>query len=239
MAKKNRIISNLMIFGTSTTAESIFRTVTYHKLYNVIGFVVDKNQREKEKFCNLPVYNLEDIGSKLVPFDKNSDFLFVAIQWNYLNKIRRNVYERLKKEGFKFANIVSPNALIYGTLTGDNCWISDFVVIDTDSKIGNNVFIKTKAYIAHYTTIYDHCFIGSNSFIAGSTEIGEQTYVGISSNIFDGVRIGKKCLIGACTIVKRNLPDFSIIKTENILQTIIQSDSNEIENKLIVAKNVR
>jgi sugar O-acyltransferase (sialic acid O-acetyltransferase NeuD family) len=229
---------NLIIIGASTAAESIYKIVMHHHLFNIIGFAVDKDQRNKDNFCGMPVFNIEDIGEK-IHFDKKKDLLFVAIQWNYLNKIRRNVYERLKNEGFRFANIISPYALIYGNIKGDNCWISDFVVIDTDSYVGNNVYIKTKAYIAHNSIILDHCFIGANSFIAGYVEIGEQSYVGISSNIFDEVKIGQKCLIGACTIVKRHLPDFSIIKTDTSRQIVQQSDSHEIENKLVSAKNIR
>ena len=229
-------MNNLVIFGTSTTAETICKFVLYHKLFNVIGFVVDK--KEFEIFMDLPVYNLSELNEK-ANFDKDKDFLFVAIQWNYLNKIRRNVYERLKSEGYKFANIISPNALIYGNLEGDNCWISDFVIIENDSFIGSNVYIKTKAYIAHYCNIDNHCFIGANSFIAGAVKIGEQSFIGISSNIFDDLRIGKKCLIGACTIVKRDMSDFSSIKTNNEGQFIKQYTEEDIESKLVSSRNVR
>lgn len=227
---------NLVIFGTSTTAESIYEFVVYHKLFNVVGFTVDN--KEINEFKGLPVYNLSELEVKST-FNKNEDFLFVAIQWNYLNKVRRNVYKRLKSEGYKLANIISPNTLIYGEIKGDNCWISDFVIIEHSSKIGSNIYIKTKAYVAHGCIIENHCFIGANSFIAGLVKIGEQSFVGISSNIFDDLVIGKKCLVGACTIVKRNMPDFSSIKTNSENYIVKNYTEDEIESKLVSSKNIR
>jgi acetyltransferase-like isoleucine patch superfamily enzyme len=159
---------NLVIFGTSTTAETIYKFVKFHQLFNVIGFAVDN--KEFAVFNGLPVYNINDLCLD-TSFNKNTDYLFVAIQWNYLNRVRRDVYVRLKSEGFLFANIISPNAIIYGNLKGDNCWISDFVIIDTDTSIGSNTYIKTKAYIAHYCIIEDHCFIGANSLVGGQFKL--------------------------------------------------------------------
>ena len=111
--------------------------------------------------------------------------IFVAIQWNRCNSDRKSVYLRLKKEGFRFANLISPNAIVNGLILGDNCWITDMVVVDFGSIINNNVFVKVMAYVGPNTHICDHCFIGAKSTIGGSTTIGEQSFVGINSTIFN------------------------------------------------------
>ena len=51
--------------------------------------------------------------------------------------------------------------------------------------------------------------------------------------------IGKKCLIGACAVVKRNMPDFSKCATSSSSMVIKQYGENEIEEKLVASKNVR
>lgn len=166
--------------------------------------------------------------------------LFIPVQWNYLNRQRRDLYTRLKNEGYRFVNVIAPNAIIHsGGTIGDNCWISDGTVIESFVTIGNNVFVKSKAWIGHYTTVEDHSFIGAASMIAGKVVVGEQSFIGINAMVFDGVRIGRKCLVGACTVVKRSLPDYSRIKTATGNSEIKQYDESSIEEKLVAAKNIR
>jgi len=230
-------MEKLIIVGTSTTAETVYKFILNYNLFQVLGFAVDDRKCSvSEEFCGLPVYEFENLPST---FNKQEDFLFVAIQWNRLNAVRRDVYNRLKSQSFKFANIISPNAILHTEISGDNCWICDGVVLENDVTIHSNVFIKTKATVLHFSEIHNHCFIGANSLLAGYSSIGEQTYIGVSSTIFDGVNIGRKCLIGAGVLVKRHTPSFTIVKSNNVGCTIIQSNEDEIENKLLVSLNIR
>ena len=152
----------LIIIGTSTTAQTIYSFITKYKLYEVIGFAVDRKYIKESNFCGLPVYALEELNPK-------SDYnIFVALQWNRLNADRRFVYERLKSQNFKFVNIISPNAIVNGKLEGDNCWIADLAVIDFGSKIASNVFVKVGAYIGPNVIVNEHCFIGAKSMIGGA-----------------------------------------------------------------------
>ncbi len=229
--------SGLFIFGLSTTAKSIFTFVKKYELYNIKGFLVDIDFKNTNNFCDIPVYGFEE-KKHLENFNIETDKLFIAIQWNRVNADRRKVYEKLKGSGYKLANIISPNAIIHGKITGDNCWVDDGVIIDTNSTVGSNVFVKSNAFIGNNCEIEDHSFIGAASFIAGDCKIGEQSFIGIKSTIFDNVIIGEKCVIGACSIVKRNIDNFSLIKT-NINHTITVYDSSTIEEKLSYKKNIR
>lgn len=227
---------NLLIVGTSVTAQSISCYVKDYDLFNILGFVVDKEYKQDDTYLGEPVYTFDALPKE---FDKSRDFLFVAMEWDKLNATRRKVYLRLKEEGYKLANIISPHAIIHGNIIGDNCWITDGVIIENDVIIHEDVMIKSRATIAHLSTIEAHCFVGANSFLAGGVHVGEQTYIGISASIFNSVNIGKKCLVGACTYVKRHLPDFSVIKTKNDEFIIKQYNEDEIENKLLASVRVR
>lgn len=227
---------NLLIVGTSVTAQSIYSYVKDYELYNLLGFVVDKEYKTTDIYCNNPVFTFDNLPSE---FDKEKDYLFIAMEWDKLNATRRKVYLRLKNEGYKLANIISPHAMIHGNILGDNCWITDGVIIENDVNVYEDVMIKSRATIAHLSTIEPHCFVGANSFLAGGVHLGEQTYVGISATIFNSVNVGKKCLIGACTYVKRHLPDCSVIKTKNDEFIIKQYGEDEIENKLLASIRIR
>ncbi|MDR6966990.1 sugar O-acyltransferase (sialic acid O-acetyltransferase NeuD family) [Flavobacterium arsenatis] len=228
---------NLYIFGLSTTAKSIFTFVVKYNLFNVKGFIVDKAYKENDDFCGLPIIGFSE-SENLESFNSSTDLIFIAIQWNKVNQDRKDVYSKFKRLGYRFANIVSPTAIIHGEINGDNCWISDYAVIDTNTIIGSNVFIKTKAFIGNDSIIEDHCFIGANSFIAGDCFVQEQTFIGICVTIFDRVKIGKKCIIGATTVINRNIPDYTLVKS-TINQTLKEYDEELIEQKLTYTKNIR
>ena len=233
----NRIMKEkLLIVGTSHTARSIYSYVKDYDLYNLLGFVVDKEYKTIDRYCDKPVFTFDNLPSE---FDKEKDFLFIAIEWDRLNAVRKKVYLRLKNEGYRLANIISPHAMIHGNILGDNCWITDGVIIENDVTIYEDVMIKSRATIQHLSTIEPHCFVGANSLLAGHVHLGEQTYVGISATIFDAVNIGKKCLIGACTYVKRHIPDCSVIKTKNDEFVMKQYGEDEIENKLLTSISIR
>lgn len=229
--------SGLFIFGLSTTAKSIFTFVTKYKLYEVKGFLVDLNFKNTNSFCDIPVYGFEE-NKEVENFNIETDQLFIAIQWNNVNADRRKVYEKFKRLGYKLANIISPNAIIHGEIIGDNCWVADGVIIDTNAIVGSNIFVKSNAFIGNDCEIEDHSFIGAGSFIAGDCRIGKQSFIGIKSTIFDNVTIGEKCIIGACSVVKRNVDNFSLIKTD-IKYTISVYDSFTIEDKLNFKNNIR
>lgn len=163
----------------------------------------------------------------------------MAVLWNRLNADRRYLYEKVKSMGYHFANIISPNAQVRGELLGDNCWICDGVVVQEHVKLGDDVFIKDNAVVAHWSVVENHTFIAINATICGAVHVGEQTYIGANATVFDETKIGKKCLIGGATIVKRNVPDFFVIKSPNESMIIKQYPEDAIESKWQAHHNVR
>lgn len=232
----NEIMKNLIIIGLSSTAKTIYAFVSKYKLFNVIGFAVNEAYKNIDAFCDKPVYSIESLASVI---DKKNDLLFVAIQWNNLNADRKSVYLQLKTEGYKFANLISPNAIINGTIKGENCWIADGAIVDFYTTVGNGVFIKMGAIIGPNCIVDDFCFIGANTTIGGGSIIGEQSFVGLGCVIFDEVKVGEKCIVGAATVLKRNLNDYSLYKTSLDNCFVKEYDENIIETKLQFKKNVR
>lgn len=229
-------MDKLVIIGTSITAETIYHFVCRYKLFDVVGFAVNKEYIQSECFLGKPIYALETLDDII---DIKNDYVFVSMQWNRLNADRRKVYESLKKKGYRFANIISPNAHVFSPLQGENCWIADMACIEYHVTIGNNVFVKGSAFIGTHTVISDHCFIGAHSTIGGAVHIAEQSFVGMAAVVFDDVKVGRKCIVGASTALKRNLPDFSVYKSDVHSFIVKNYKEDEIESKLMFSKNVR
>lgn len=226
----------LLIIGTSTTARHVYDFVTEYDLYEIIGFAVDSEYKETEEFCDLPVYTIEDLDEIV---DKDCCKLFVAILWNHLNADRRQLFEKLRRRGYRFANLISPTAKIRGKIEGDNCWIHDYVIIQSEAKVKEDCMLMAFSLVGDYSVLGAHCFMGTKSTLAGKCEVGEQTFIGINCTVFDGTVVGKMCILGACTVVKRNLPDYTIVKSSQNNVSIVQENEENIRNKLVFSKNVR
>lgn len=228
--------NQLIIIGVSTTAKQVYDFVVEYDLFEVKGFAVNAQYKTSDFFCGLPVYDIEELKQV---YDIDRIYIFVAILWNRLNKDRRNVYEKLKKRGFRFANLVSPSARIRGKLSGDNCWIHDYVVVQSDAEIKEDCMLMAFSLIGAFSKMEAHCFMGTKSTIAGNCHIGEQTFIGMNCTIFDDTTIGKKCLLGACTAVKRNTEDCTIVKIDEKNTITKKLNAELIEQKLIFFKNIR
>ncbi len=226
----------LIIVGTSTNAKHVYSFVKEYDLFDILGFAVNKEYITEPEFAGLPVYAIEDLDNII---DKNEVKLFVALLWNRLNSDRKKLYLDLKSKGFNFANLISPKASIRGEIKGDNCWIHDFTTIQNDAVIGNNVAMMAYSLVGTNSVIGDHCFLGAKSTVAGGCTVGEQSFVGLSCVVFDGTTVGTKCILGACTAVKRNVPDFSLYKTASDDIVIKQYGEDEIEEKLMYRNNKR
>ena len=228
-------MQDLIIVGAGTNARHAYAFIKDYNLYNVIGFAVNSEYRRSETFeDNLPIFTLEHLHEYA---DMNNTKVFVALLWNRLNEDRKQLYEYLSREGFSFANLISPKSSIRGEI-GNNCWIHDYTVIQNNTTIGNNVAMMAYSMVGANTMISNHCFLGAKSTVAGGCSIGEQTFVGINCTVFDGTSVGKKCILGACTSVKRNVPDYSLYKSSSDI-VIKRYDETSIEEKLLYKKNVR
>lgn len=226
----------IVIIGTSSTAYEVYEFIKGYDLYDVVGFAVDKQYKAMDVFCGLPVFELDILHEV---YKKEDIKLFVAILWNRLNADRRYLYERLKAEGYNFVNLISPTARIRGALLGDNCWIHDYVVIQPGAKIAEDNMFMAFSLVGASSQIGAHCFMGTKSTVAGGCKIGEQCFIGINCTIFDDTNIGKKCVLGACSVVKRNIKDYSVVKTDANNMIVKEVGEQDIENKLLFRKNVR
>ena len=229
-------MKDLIIIGLSKTADHVYEFVKSYDLFNIVGFAVNEKYKTISKYKGLPVFSIEKLEEE---YGSNDFCVFVAMLWNHLNKDRRNVYESCKDKGWIMANIVSPTAIVRGNIKGDNNWIHDYVIIQNNAELESNIAIMAQSLIGANTHVASHCFFGAKSLLGGGSIVGEQTFIGINSIVFDDTVIGRKCIVGACTAVKRNMPDFSKYITSSDNFVIKQYNEEEIEDKLVFSKNKR
>ncbi|UCC98545.1 MAG: N-acetyltransferase [Phycisphaerales bacterium] len=115
--------------------------------------------------------------------------------------------------------------VLEGALIGKNCNICDHTLIEGDVVIGDDVTIKSGAYLWDGLRIEDRVFIGPNvtftndirprskSYPAqfSSTHIGQGTSIGANATLICGITLGQWTLVGAGSVVTKDVPDYALV----------------------------
>lgn len=219
-------MEKLLLIGTSSLAAETLDFIERYQLFDVIGFTVNKAYIKESVFFGKPIIPMEELDQHI---DKDNVKLFSTVTWyNYLNRERKKIFDLLKKEGYKFANLISPHALVYTKDLGEGNWIHDLTHIGYDAHIGDDNVFWAKSFIAHSCVIGNHNFFGPGSVVAGHDYINDCCFVGVNALIHNRVVVGNKCVIGGGATVKRDLPDFSLCVADNSF--VKQCDEEKIES---------
>ena len=229
-------MKKLMIVGTGITAIRVYDFIKQYNLYEIVGFVVDKEYKIVDTFCELKVYSFEELEKK---YKKDEIELFIAIYWNNLNKDRKEMFYKVKERGYKLANLVSPNSIIRGRILGENCWIQDYVIFDTGATIKNGVSLAGHTNIGHHSEIGSFIHIAGKATLGGECIVNDQVFIGLNATVLDGVTIEEKSIIGAGTVIKRNVKKNTVCKLDKSNIIIKTYPENIIESKLVSNKNIR
>lgn len=202
------IMDKLVIVGIGSVTPDVIHFVRKYKLYEIVGFSVDKKYLVP-KYLELPVYPLEELDLYV---NKEEVKVFVAISWyNQLMRFKREKFEYLKSKGFHFANLISPLSSVNTESIGEGNWINDFVEIGSYAIIGDNNIVRSQSIIGHDTKMGSHNTLSGRAMVGGDNVIGDQNYFGINCTVFNKLNIGNKCIVGGGSVCKKDLCDYSIV----------------------------
>lgn len=143
-------------------------------------------------------------------------------------EIKKRLYEKLKKEGFRFANIIHPQAVVSPSAKiGDGLILKAHSLISADAVVGNNVSLEENGIVGHDSIISDHCQISANVVVAGGCKVGEATYIGLGVPVKQGAVIGANCVIGMGSVVIRDIPD-NVIAIGNPARPMKNKDDSRV-----------
>jgi len=198
-------MTDVVVFGTGDAAQLMKFYFEWAGEHRVVGFTVDADRLNMERFENCPVVPWEDLERHFPP-DRVQ--LFAPISSAKLNTVRQKRFLDGRSRGYRFVRFVHPRASYYGTPVGENSLVLEASYIHPFSTIGDNVMLWG-GVVGHHARIEDHCFLTS-AIVMAKTTLGQRCFVS-SSEIINGVSIGEACVIARNAFVTRSLPANTVV----------------------------
>lgn len=199
------IKKKLLLIGGGGHCHSIIDSVIRQNEYDDIGIIDSTNC----SYGEISVIGTDDDIPKLIKDGWNTVFISVGSIGN--TKIRRRLYDLIKKENVDIATIIDPSAVIANDIK-----ICKGVFIGKRAIINVNVIIRECAIINSGAIIEHDCNIGAFSHISpgavlcGSVNIGSDTHIGAGTVIRQEISIGEKTIIGAGSVVVSDIPNNTV-----------------------------
>lgn len=198
-------MEKVIIFGLGDISQIANLYLSRDDSYEVIGFTIDREYIEEDKFEGLPIIAFDDIELK---YSVNNYKLFIPLSYTKVNKLREKKFLEAKEKGFDFISYISPKATVASNAKiGKNCFIFEDNTVQPFVTIEDNCILWSGNHIGHHSRIKKHCFIASHVVISGGVEVGENTFIGVNATLRDHIKIGKSNVIGAGALILGDTED--------------------------------
>ena len=200
-------VLTLYIYGAGDLGKEIYayalRMNEVTKRYFETVFVIDeKNMSEnRTSFCGAVLRSYQSITDS----EKSNSEIIMAIGEP---DVRAKMYNEIKADGFIFAVIIDPNAVVLSTAKiREGVIISPNAFVSSDVCIGENSLLQPGCTIGHDAKIGKNTVISSLTAISGHCIIGDNTYIAVGVPVKEGVKIGSETIIGLGSVVSMDIDD--------------------------------
>lgn len=203
MRQDNR--KKIILIGAGGHCKVTLDTLLQGKEYDLVG-IIDKKNRVGDRVMGIPI--IGDDSSFASYFKKGCRYCFISIGSVGNPVLRIRLTERARRAGFKFPNIIHPNAIISEYVKmGEGNYIGAGVIVNSGVKIGDNCILNTGAIIDHDCEIGDFVHIASAAVLSGGVKVGENSHVGTGASVKQYIKIGKNTIIGVGSVVIKDIGD--------------------------------
>lgn len=166
-----------------------------------IGFLDDNPSRWQTQIDGLPVLGGTVRATSVL--DPKTDVLHVAIG---KPTVRRRIVTTLALDGFRFATLIHPTAVIADTATlGVGVMVGPLSVVAPYAAVGDHVAINSHVGVGHHSIVGAYATLSPGVRISGYSRIGQGVFLGSNAVILPKLEIGDGATIAANSMVVRRV----------------------------------
>ncbi|MFP4145786.1 MAG: NeuD/PglB/VioB family sugar acetyltransferase [Phycisphaeraceae bacterium] len=173
-------------------------------------FLTDSDvSRHGEQVMGLPVR-----GGDACIFDYGPDAVELVNAVGSVQKplVRREVFEKFTRRGYRFAQVVHPSAIISPhARLGQGAQIMAGAVVQPRVTIGDNAIVNTRASVDHDCEIGAHTHVAPGVTLSGCVVTGDTCHLGTGASVIQGIHVGREALVAAGAAVVRHVPAEAVV----------------------------
>ena len=206
-------MKDLIVIGNGSFSKLLSYYVTECGERQIVAFSVDSAYIDRKEMDTssgtVNVFPFESI-EKMFPPDRFE--VILGIGYSNMNQVRRDMFLRCKKKGYRVASFIHPTAVIAKNVEmGEGNIILEQSVIQPFVMLGRGNLIWHSVKIAHDGVVGSFNTLCQNTSIAGASCVEDNCFFGNSCTVFGGLTIAESTLIGAGAIVKRSTKSYEAI----------------------------
>jgi UDP-perosamine 4-acetyltransferase len=203
----------MLVIGAGGLATQIFDDLVYMNEENAVFW----SEVETSYPFIRDIYDIIDNDEAVKAHFKtvSRDFvLCVSIH----NGNRRKLAEKFIQLGGEPSSFISPRSYIskHGTIFEPGVTILSHAIFEPNCHIGEGTLINKTANAGHGCRIGKYCELSPGVMLMGDVTIGDDTFIGPGAIVQARVNIGKNCLIAAGCVIRKDIPDNSLVVTEPV-----------------------
>lgn len=207
-------MDDIILLGIGGHAHSVVDSIEQSGQYNIIGFL-DTEDAQGKYFRKYRVLDTDDAMGRL--YEEGLRYAFITIGFMGHGDLRNRLYRRLKKIGYTLPNIVDDSAVIArDAILEDGIFVGKRAVINANARIQKMCIINTGAIIEHDCKVEEFTHVAVGGILCGNVFVGRDSFVGANATVIQEKKIGGHCIIGAGTVVRKSMEDFSVMYGETV-----------------------
>jgi len=199
-------MKKIILIGAGGHCNSCIDVIELEKKYKVVGLVDKKVNTYNQK------YKILGNDKNLKIYLSKTNFAHITLgQIKNLNR-RGELFNNLKKIGYKFPSIVSPLAYVSPQAKiGEGTIVMHGAIVNRGAIVGNNTIINTKALVEHDAIVGNNCHLATGSTLNGGALIGNNSFIGSHTVLQQNIKVGNNCFVNANLFINKNLKNNSKI----------------------------
>ena len=202
-------LHKIIIIGAGGHARSCIDVIEQEKRFKIAGLI----ERKKKSSFKIFKHSIIGTNKNLKELSNKIPYALIGVGQIKTFNIRKNLYKKVVKAGFKLPIIISPEAYVSPhAKIKEGTIVMHGAIVNAGAIIGKNCIINSNALVEHDAIVGDHCHIATGAIVNGQVTVGTGSFIGSGVITKQSVSIGKNSIIGAGVFLKRDIESDQVIK---------------------------